>query len=71
MGDKLSTNPGPGNYDRQTCFDKKKGHQFDHEKRAKDEFSNNPGPGHYYLPCSIVDVPRYLGGKFEEKFKWV
>jgi hypothetical protein len=70
-GNKLSTNPGPGNYDNQTLFNKKKGYQFAHDKRCKDDLSGTPGPGQYYLPCSVVDVPRYLGGTFEEKFKWV
>jgi hypothetical protein len=70
-GNKLGTNPGPGNYVTPTLFDKRKGYQFSHDKRTKDDLSGNPGPGQYYIPCSVVDVPRYLGGTFEEKFKWV
>ncbi len=67
----LKNVPGPGKYDLKSTFDNK-GAKFGGNKR--DININNtttPGPGQYYLPCSIVDVPRYLGGRFEEKYKWV
>ncbi len=67
----LNNVPGPGLYNSKTGFDKK-GAKFNVEDR-KININNlsTPGPGQYYLPCSIVDVPNYLGGKFQEKYKWV
>lgn len=70
--------PGPGNYSAVSDFDiqrKQKGtgngFKFGRDGKLKHNKSNTPGPGYYYIPCSIVDVPRYHEGKWETKYRYV
>jgi len=50
---------------------KENGFKFSKDPKMKWGKSQHPGPGHYKIPCSMVDVPRYMGGKFEEAYKFV
>ena len=64
--------PGPGNYNSinektQPSF------KFGTEKRDKKHENYVPGPGQYHIPCSLVDVPRYLstGGGFNNSMRYI
>jgi hypothetical protein len=63
--------PGPGQY----SIDNKKGtaFKFGTEKRDKKVKEMTPGPGQYYIPCSMVDVPKYLTNSagFNAQFRYV
>jgi len=61
--------PGPGKY--QINEEKGKTFKFTKDEKMKSLKSFSPGPGYYKIPCSMVDVPRYVGGKFVEEFKYV
>lgn len=66
--------PGPTQYDLKSDFDcvsKSNGFKFGKEPKHIMNKSNAPGPGYYYIPCSMVNVPLYTGGKFDKQFKWV
>jgi len=47
--------------------------RFGTEKRAESAKGGNPGPGQYHIPCSFMDVPRYLtvGGGFHEEYRYI
>lgn len=64
------TNPGPGNYNLPTEFNKKKGFKLQNEKRFKDT-KPSPGPGDYKLPCSFSNVPLYSNGKFDKTMRYI
>jgi hypothetical protein len=63
--------PGPGQY----TIGGQRGNacKFGTERRDKKGKELTPGPGHYYIPCSMVDVPKYLttGGGFSTQFRYV
>jgi len=61
--------PGPGDYNLERK--QNSGYKFSQDPKLKRVKSGTPGPGHYKIPCSVVDVPRYLGGQFEEQYKYV
>ena len=63
--------PGPGNYNLK--LEQNNSIKFGTEKRDWKIKSDTPGPGQYYIPCSMVDVPRYTrgGSSFQEKWKFV
>jgi hypothetical protein len=63
--------PGPGNYvlkvNKSTPL-----YSFGTERRDKVQTNSTPGPGHYHIPCSMVDVPRYLMNQtFDSRFKYI
>ncbi len=63
--------PGPGQYT--ISGTSKTSIRFGTEKRDKKAREVTPGPGQYHIPCSIVDVPRYLmaGGGFNTQFRYI
>ena len=51
----------------------KTSYKFGYEKRDKKLGNNIPGPGQYHIPCSLVDVPRYLtaGSGFNDTMRYI
>lgn len=65
--------PGPGQYDNPKVKLAKASpsYGFGTGIRSGNIKVVNPGPGHYHIPCKVVDVPRYLNTKQEEKFRFI
>ncbi len=64
--------PGPGKYSPEKLRTSN-GFKFGQDDKNKPVKSDTPGPGQYHIPCSIVDIPRYMnsGGKFQEEFRYI
>ena len=64
--------PGPGNYDPEN-LNTSQGYSFGLDRKHKRNKSEIPGPGQYHIPCSIVDVPKYLAtnGNFNKEFRYI
>lgn len=65
--------PGPGQYDnpKTKIIRASPSYGFGTGKRNSGNKRSEPGPGHYHIPCKVVDVPRYLNTKQEEKFRFI
>lgn len=63
--------PGPGNYLLKVTKSTPS-FSFGTEKRNKIQTNSSPGPGQYHIPCSIVDVPKYLMTQtFDSRFRYI
>ena len=47
--------------------------RFGKEKRGGNKGNSGPGPGSYHIPCSMVDVPKYLfgGTGFDPNYRYI
>lgn len=68
--------PSPGCYQTQSDFlhtnaKSIKSATFNKDPKLKAIKGSKIGPGYYKIPCSLVHVPDYVGGIFEQDFKYV
>lgn len=66
--------PGPGNY--KISSDLKlvsPSYKFGNESRDRKNLNSTPGPGQYYIPYTMMDVPKYLvsGSGFSGQFRYI
>lgn len=64
--------PGPSEYDPKVKIETAK-FSFGKEIKFLNKLQEKPGPGHYYIPCSIVELPKFVRvkGDFDPQYKVV